>query len=293
VIELAECPACGSPAEGLASVFRSERSIVGTRFPSRIVRCGCRHHFLNPQPTWDEVESIYDTRYYDHSETFNGDSPAGPAAVGGRFNHVPVLPGGRFLDVGCGTGGLIAAMARLGMQAEGVEPSRAAVGVARAAGLKVACGMLHEAGHPDDAFDRVSLFHVLEHTPDPVTVLRECRRVLKPGGVLVVGVPNFDSLVFSVVGDGWVGLQLPTHFQHFSPDSLAAAAERAGLRPLEVTTESRPGDVESELARYLRSRFLVPERLTRRTRITLPLARWLARRGEATRRGESIVAHLG
>ncbi len=211
---------------------------------------------------------------------------------GDRFNHVPIVIGGRFLDVGCGSGDMVAAMACLGMESEGVEPSRYAATKATEAGLKVTCGLLHDAAFPNAAFDAVSMFHVLEHTPDPIEVLRECRRILKPGGELVIGVPNFDSLVFALVGKGWVGLQLPSHVQHFSPTSLRIAADRAGLAVGLIETESFPEHVEGELTNWLRRRFLVPGRLTKRTGFLRGISAHLARKGEATLRGESIVAHL-
>jgi predicted SAM-dependent methyltransferase len=187
---------------------------------------------------------------------------------------------------------MVAAMAHLGMDSEGVEPSRYAATKATEAGFKVTCGLLHDAAFPDASFDAVSMFHVLEHTPQPIEVLRECRRILKPGGELVIGVPNFDSLVFALVGKGWVGLQLPSHVQHFTPNSLRDAAVRAGLTVGMIETESFPEHVEGELTNWLRRRFFVPGRLTTRTRVLRGISARLARKGEATHRGESVVAHL-
>jgi SAM-dependent methyltransferase len=240
--------------------------------------------------------SFYDDDYHCYTTSPNEAERIGhwleQRRVGDRFNHVPIVVGGRFLDVGCGSGDMVAAMGRLGMESEGVEPSRYAATKAAEAGLKVTCALLHDAAFPDASFDAVSMFHVLEHTPQPVDVLRECRRILKPGGELVIGVPNFDSLVFALVGDGWIGLQLPSHVQHFSTSSLRVAAERAGLAVGSIETESFPEHVEGELMNWFRRRFFIPRRLTKRTRVLRGISAHLARKGETTNRGESIVAHL-
>jgi SAM-dependent methyltransferase len=294
--ELSRCPVCDALASGAAPVFTADRSYRGEPFPSRVVRCRCGHSFLNPSPGREELLSFYDDDYHCFATTADDAARIGhwieQRCRGDRFNHVPIIPGGRFLDVGCGTGDMVAAMARLGMEAEGIEPSRYAAAKAREAGLKVTCALLHDAAYPDAAFDAISMFHVLEHTPDPVEVLRECCRILKPDGELVIGVPNFDSLVFALVRKTWVGLQLPTHVQHFSPNSLRVAAERAGLSAGLIETESLPEHVEIELTNWLRRRFFVPGRLLTRTGALRGVSARLARQGEATHRGESIVAHL-
>ena len=292
MIDLAECPVCSRPTSSIVGVFESNVSIKSTPFPSRIVRCGCGHHFLNPQPTWDEVEIFYDAKYFDSSNTGKYDGSDTPPVIDGRYNHVPVQPGKRYLDIGCGSGELVAAISRLGVQAEGVEPSRDAVESARRVGLKVHCGVLHDANYPEASFDILSMFHVLEHVPKPAEVLVECRRILKPGGLLVIGVPNFDSLVFAIVKQHWVGLQLPTHFHHFSMASLGDVASRAGLVVAEMKTESSIDQVEYELVNWLRRAVYMPKRLTMATHATRPFAAWLARKACPIGRGESIVAHV-
>jgi len=294
--EITRCPVCDAPTSGAVPVFTADRSYEGKPFPSRVVRCRCGHSFLNPSPDREELQLFYDDDYHAFAtsadEAARIESWVEQQRRGDRFIHVPIIPGGRFLDVGCATGARVAAMARLGMEAEGIEPSRYAAAKAREAGLKVTCGLLHDAAFPDASFDVISMFHVLEHTPDPVEVLRECRRILKTDGELVIGVPNFDSLVFTLVGKTWVGLQLPTHVQHFSPNSLRVAAERAGLSAGLSKTESLPEHVELELTNWLRRRFFVPGRLMARTGALRGVAARLVRKGEATNRGESIVAHF-
>jgi SAM-dependent methyltransferase len=294
--EISGCPVCDAPTSGATVCFTTDRTYEGKPFPSRIVRCRCGHCFLNPSPEDGELLSFYDDDYHCFTTSPNEAERIGQwieqRRRGDRFNHVPIVVGGRFLDVGCGSGDMVAAMAHLGMDSEGVEPSRYAATKATDAGFKVTCSLLHDAVFPDASFDAVSMFHVLEHTLQPIEVLRECRRILKPGGELVIGVPNFDSLVFALVGKGWVGLQLPSHVQHFTPNSLHAAAVRAGLTVGLIETESFPEHVEGELTNWLRRRFLVPGRLTSRTRVLRGISARLARKGEATHRGESVVAHL-
>jgi SAM-dependent methyltransferase len=251
---------------------------------------------LNPAPDHEQLPKFYDDDYHCFTTSAN-DSVRIARWIEqrrrcDRFNHVPIVPGGRYLDIGCGTGDMLAAMTQLGMEAEGIEPSSFGAAKAREAGLKVTCGLLHEARFPDASFDAVSMFHVLEHTEDPIEMLRECRRILKSGGELVIGVPNFDSLVFALVGKSWVGLQLPTHLQHFSPKSLRRAAERAGLYAGRIETESFVEHVESELTYWLRRRFFVPGRLLTRTRVLRGVAARMAQRGERTDCGEAIVGHF-
>ncbi len=294
--ELSGCPVCDAQTSGATARFTAGSTYEGKPYPSRVVQCRCGHCFLNPSPDVGELLSFYDDDYHCYTTSPDEAERIGrwieQRRHGERFNHVPIVVGGRFLDVGCGTGDMVAAMAHLGMQSEGVEPSRYAATKATEAGLKITCGLLHDAAFPDASFDSVSMFHVLEHTPEPIEVLRECRRILKPGGELVIGVPNFDSLVFALVGKGWVGLQLPSHVQHFTPKSLRVAAVRAGLTVGLIETESFPEHVEGELTNWLRRRFLVPGRLTKRTGFLRGISAHLARKGETTHRGESIVAHL-
>jgi SAM-dependent methyltransferase len=294
--ELSGCPVCHAPASGATVCSTADRTYEGKPYPSRVVRCRCGHGFLNPSPDAGELMSFYDDDYHCYTTSPNEAERIGrwieQRRDGDRFNHVPIVVGGRFLDVGCGSGDMVAAMARLGMESEGVEPSRYAATKATEAGLRVTCGLLHDAAFPDASFDVVSMFHVLEHIPEPIEVLRECRRILKPGGELVIAVPNFDSLVFALVGKSWVGLQLPSHVQYFSPNSLRRAAVRAGFAVGVMKTESFPEHVEGELTNWLRGRFLVPRRLTQRTGVLRRISARLARKGETTHRGEAIVAYL-
>jgi SAM-dependent methyltransferase len=209
-----------------------------------------------------------------------------------RFNHLKVVPGGRYLDVGCGLGTMVAAMSRLGMQAHGVEPSPIAAGQAREAGLAIFCGMLREAKYDHDSFDCVSMFHVLEHTPNPVDVLRECCRIIKPEGEIVIAVPNYDSLVFKLVGWSWIGLDQPRHLHQFRPRSIRVAAEQAGARIVDIETESLIEHVENELVRWLRSRLLIPARLMLATKAARPLATQIAKIGNKSGQGEAIVVRM-
>ena len=147
---------------------------------------------------------------------------------------------GRLLDVGCGNGIFLATMKELGWEVAGVEPDRQAARVAREQfGLNVHVGTLEEAGFADGTFDAITMSHVVEHLADPISALRECWRVLRKGGRLVVTTPNIESLGHRLYGKAWIGLDPPRHLFLFSPPTLRTCIERSGLQVLELRTTAR------------------------------------------------------
>lgn len=139
------------------------------------------------------------------------------------------------LDVGCGSGDFLAAIAPGVRRAVGLDWSPAAIALSRARGLDAREGDLARyAAEFAGGFDVVCAFHVLEHLPDPAGFLRSLRQCLRPGGSLYLSVPNR-------MRSGRAPLEPldcpPHHLTRWSPESLSAVAGRSGLLPTEVATE--------------------------------------------------------
>lgn len=145
------------------------------------------------------------------------------------------------LDVGCSSGAFLGTAMKLGYAAQGVEPAPQAATAAQAAGLKVRQGLLQEAGYADSQFDAVTLFEVIEHLKQPLELLRECHRILRPGGILLVGTGNSAGWSMAAMGAGWEYLQIDRHGGHvsfFTPASLARLAQQANFSVTAVRTRS-------------------------------------------------------
>jgi SAM-dependent methyltransferase len=154
---------------------------------------------------------------------------------------LPPGPPGDLLDVGCGSGQTLLALRDVGWRCSGVEIDATAVAAAHAAGLEsVRQGDLLDAAHAAETFDVVRFWHVLEHLHSPRQQLLEARRVLRPGGALVVGVPNFASLLSRLTGDRWFNLDVPRHLWHFTPGSLRRLARECGFDVEHVRLVSTP-----------------------------------------------------
>ncbi|MBI2267472.1 MAG: class I SAM-dependent methyltransferase [Armatimonadetes bacterium] len=132
-----------------------------------------------------------------------------------------LVPEGKVLDVGCGKGDILKLLKKKGLEAHGLDSAGEAAGCARnVPGLHVAQGDLVGSEYETGCFDGITFFHVLEHITDPAGTLREAHRVLRDRGILVVQVPNIDSVQSGVFGRNWYGLQVPYHVSHFSPRTL-------------------------------------------------------------------------
>ena len=144
---------------------------------------------------------------------------------------------GRALEIGCGGGAYLLALREQGWEVHGVELSPDLAQHAREElGFDVRTGSAETAlvEFPDDHFDLVAMWHVIEHLSDPSAVLAEIRRVLKPGGRLIMELPNFAGLSRFVLRTYWMALDLPRHLYHFTPETLQAMLARAGLRVVAV-----------------------------------------------------------
>ena len=145
----------------------------------------------------------------------------------------------RLLDVGCSSGAFLHAAVKLGFRAEGVEPAPKAAATAQAAGLKVHQGLLQEAGYADGQFDAITLFEVIEHLQHPQDLLKECRRILRPGGILLVGTGNAGSWSMAAMGARWEYLHIARHGGHvsfFNLGSIASLAQQSGFSVAAVRT---------------------------------------------------------
>jgi 2-polyprenyl-3-methyl-5-hydroxy-6-metoxy-1,4-benzoquinol methylase len=163
-------------------------------------------------------------------------SPTYRAAVEKSVCGLQPCPGGRLLDVGCGDGDVVARLSALGWQAEGVDVDPEAVKHACTKGLKVRLGDLESQAYPASCFDVVTMNHVIEHVHDPVRLLRECHRILKPGGRLVAFTPNLDSRGHRSFKDNWFALDPPRHLYLLNPPALRALAERASFKLQSIST---------------------------------------------------------
>lgn len=149
---------------------------------------------------------------------------------------------GSLLEVGCGNGDLLRRMQGLGWRVEGVESDPQAAALVSSVGLPVWCGSVEDRRYPSDHFDAVVMSHVIEHVLDPSALLRECRRILKPNGRLVITTPNKASWAHRLYQETWMPLDPPRHSYLFSRQAVDRLTRSVGLQPLRLATTIRNAD---------------------------------------------------
>jgi 2-polyprenyl-3-methyl-5-hydroxy-6-metoxy-1,4-benzoquinol methylase len=208
-------------------------------------RCGLV--YVNPRPVADPREYEEEFFLHEYKAVYGVDYIADRDNIAriarARLDLIErYKPGGKLLDVGCAAGFLLDEARRRGWAVRGVEVSRFAADYARRElGLDVFTGTLEAARLPTAEFDVVVLYFVLEHLRDPVGTLREIHRVLKPGGLVSVAVPNVAGLYCRWRRRAWMAERArhQRHFYEFSPRTLRRMLAVAGLQVVAMTSEGR------------------------------------------------------
>jgi SAM-dependent methyltransferase len=223
-----QCPICHAERPSVLCPV----VLAGTAPVYELEECpDCRTRFLNPLPTTEELHRFYAPNYYG-SDWYKQE---GKGRVFGRA-MLPRSSPRKFLDVGCSLGFFIDGIRRSSSwEVYGVEVSPEAVAFARdKLNLDVRCGELSSASYPDQFFDYIHVSNVLEHVCDPIGFLKECRRVLRPGGKLHLCVPNGPvnsaSLIKYYKSEGSPARSKDGHLFFFSQDALRKIFRESDLQ---------------------------------------------------------------
>lgn len=251
-MEVIACDFCGSQKSTFLIAAKDRLSNGGV---FQVVRCEeCGLILTNPRPVEEDILAFYPDNFVSWQTT-----PQTPkelrlrledlmynlARKGGLFSKglyhglryiypmiskIPLEPG-RLLDIGCGTGHYLDHMKKLGWEVKGIDISATACRLARTYyGLEVFNGTLEQANLPAEYFDLVTMIGVLEHLHHPMKTLEEVYRILRPGGVVAIAVPNIDSWGAKFFKEHWWVLELPRHLYHFSPQILKRYLYKTGFK---------------------------------------------------------------
>jgi SAM-dependent methyltransferase len=198
-------------------------------------RCSaCGAATTDPPPTDEELAAAYGDWYRPHAERrfyFAADAILSRTRglLAARIDEI--TPPGPMLDVGAGDGTLIDVLRARGREATGIERNPAREDL-RDEPLSEVKG----------EWAAVIFWHSLEHLPDPGEAIRQAARLLAPGGVVVVAVPNNDSLQARAFGDRWLHLDMPRHLVHLSTRSLRRGFRDNGFK-VERVSYVRAGQI--------------------------------------------------
>jgi 2-polyprenyl-3-methyl-5-hydroxy-6-metoxy-1,4-benzoquinol methylase len=159
------------------------------------------------------------------------------------------------LDIGCGNGTFLHVAQQYGFRPHGMDVSARAVEIAVGQyGIPVRQGEIGSRGWDDQNFDFITMFHVLEHLPEPKLALEKVRELLRPAGRLIIQVPNISSVQARIFGTLWYGLDVPRHVINFTPRALGHLLKEAGFEfqlSTRFSLRDNPASIASSLVPQL------------------------------------------
>ena len=265
------CPICHTP-DSVACSSGRDRLFGLARGSFSLFRCtSCGCIYLDPLPSETALAKFYPAEYWWSEEPGTGSGPARlfrnleksyrefVIADHARFLDFCARKNGTggksLLDIGCGSGSFLHSAQAHGFIPHGMDMSARAVDVVRKQyGYPMRQGGIGQDVWEGQQFDFVTMFHVLEHLPDPRLGLKYAGRLLKPGGTLVIQVPNIVSLQARMFGNRWYGIDVPRHVINFTPRALGLLFQEMGYEYHLVSRFSlrdNPASIASSLAPWM------------------------------------------
>lgn len=236
-----KCPICHSISSTSAIRLYDDRY----GFPGKydILECSqCHHHYLSKSFSEAELSDLYTGRYPQSSNYKNfkpySEKKGFFAWLNGEhseaFRYVPKKV--RVLDIGCGLGETLGYHQKRGCEAHGIDVDNNLEKIAKKYHYSVKVGSFEKAKYPANYFDYITLDQVIEHIADPKSFLTKAKRILKPGGKIIISTPNFDSWSCNWLGKYSFLWHVPYHLQFFTLDSMKKLGNEIDLELLESKT---------------------------------------------------------
>ncbi|HOZ95306.1 MAG TPA: class I SAM-dependent methyltransferase [Niabella sp.] len=236
-IHYSHCPVCGS--ENVHPVFNVQDYTVSQQ-EFQIQHCdNCTLRFTQDVPDINAIGQYYKSEdYISHTNTSKGlintlyqkvriRTMKQKAGIIKKYTGLQV---GSLLDIGCGTGTFLHTMKQQNWQVMGLEPDADARKVCRVTYEIEAAPSDNLFSLAPHSFDAITMWHVLEHIHPLQEYMAQINLLLKPGGKLIVAVPNYSSKDANVYGKFWAGYDVPRHLYHFSPKAMQTLLHQHTLR---------------------------------------------------------------
>ena len=265
------CPVCSFPSVEKRAAGRDRlfHLAAGSFDLYRCLRCRCV--FQDPPPENSALASFYPREYWwsgaesgtgwlklfflNLEKAYREFVTRGHARFVAECARARLRGERRLLDIGCGNGTFLKAARGQGFTPHGMDVSARAVEIARnLAGCQVKQGEIGSKLWEDSPFDLITMFHVLEHLPNPRMALNYAKELLRPGGMLILQVPNVASMQARLFGERWYGLDVPRHVINYTPEALAHLLREEGFDfrlSTRFSLRDNPASIASSLSLWM------------------------------------------
>lgn len=285
----------------------SRASVIGTLDEFQMMRCDtCTFSFINRRPVEMEADAIYDEYFSgsnaDYGKCYEGYIRENKQKRDRKFHfnrfHKMVLkrlakhaPGKKLLDIGCAAGFFLQDARDAGWEVTGIDIAKPALDFAKKElDLDVSYGRLVDKQYPDNSFDAITMFDLIEHLYTPLNELKEIHRILKPGGVVFIFTPNVSSIKQKILRGKWYAFKPREHNYYFSIKTLSMMLDKKQLKTIHASTGATRLFILPNFRNRLRSKPLLLKMVNGVTKIAnLTVGRILFKPFEWLRMGDGII----
>jgi 2-polyprenyl-3-methyl-5-hydroxy-6-metoxy-1,4-benzoquinol methylase len=272
LVNILVCPICKSDINGVVLEKITDNIIYAAEYSANILACeDCKHGFLSPVIKSSELHLAYQGYYTQSTANLENASNSsidsfskfraffeysykGLSTKKGKYIYwfaclitfakfflkraVRFLPEpaknnrSKLLDVGCGRGDFLIRAQYCGYESFGIDFDSATVNIANNRGVSASVAEIHDLPL-DVQYDAIVLSHVVEHVSDPVRLLDDIFKRLKPGGYFYISTPNLNSAGRFTFGKSWRGVDFPRHLQYFNVFNLKKLLNGSGFERIE------------------------------------------------------------